>query len=239
MRRDPNDLDRYTASERVTHWIVGISFILAGLSGLALFHPAFWPFTLLFGSSTWTRILHPYFGMVMAAAFVVMAVEFWKLNRMRAADWEWLARVGEMVNGNDQNMPEQGKYNGGQKLLFWLLVLGMALLLVSGIALWRAWFHFPVEPVRWAAVIHAATAAVMIGLIILHVYASIWVKGTIRAMWYGTVTRPWAFQHHRAWYRWMSGYQTSGQILPSPEVHDDSHYLTPREKIELSLKHYI
>ncbi|MCU0808470.1 MAG: formate dehydrogenase subunit gamma [Candidatus Contendobacter sp.] len=238
MRRDPNDLDRYTASERVIHWIVGISFILAGLSGLALFHPAFWPFTLLFGSSTWTRILHPYFGMVMAAAFVVMAVEFWKLNRMRAADWEWLARVGEMVSGDDQNMPEQGKYNGGQKLLFWLLVLGTALLLVSGIALWRAWFHFSVEPVRWAAVIHAATAAVMIGLIILHVYASIWVKGTIRAMWYGTVTRPWACQHHRAWYRWMEENKASEQKLPPTGI-DDSDYLTPREKINLSLKHYI
>ena len=49
MRRDPNDLERYTASERVIHWIVGISFILAGLSGLPMFHPAFWPFTMLFG----------------------------------------------------------------------------------------------------------------------------------------------------------------------------------------------
>ncbi|MDG4594514.1 MAG: formate dehydrogenase subunit gamma [Candidatus Contendobacter sp.] len=205
MRRDPNDLDRYTASERVTHWIVGISFILAGLSGLALFHPAFWPFTMLFGSSTWTRILHPWFGVVMAVAFLLMMLQFWKLNTMGKVDWQWLGRIGEMVSGDDQNMPEQGKYNGGQKLLFWLLVLGTVLLLVSGIALWRAWFHFPVEQVRWAAVVHAATAAVMIGLIMLHVYASIWVRSTIRAMWYGTVTRAWARQHHRAWYRQVTG----------------------------------
>jgi cytochrome b subunit of formate dehydrogenase len=95
-----------------------------------------------------------------------------------------------------------------------------------------------VEPVRWAAVIHAATAAVMIGLIILHVYASIWVKGTIRAMWYGTVTRSWAWQHHRAWYRWMKEHKAIEQEFPPTEI-DDSDYLTPREKIELSLKHYI
>jgi formate dehydrogenase subunit gamma len=238
MRRDPNDLDRYTAWERVTHWIVGISFIFAGLSGLALFHPAFWPFTLLFGSSTWTRILHPWFGVVMAVTFLVMTLQFWKLNRMRAADWEWLGRIGEMVSGDDQNMPEQGKYNGGQKLLFWLLVPGTLLLLGSGIALWRAWFYFPVEPVRWAAVIHAAIAAVMIGLIMLHVYASIWVRGTIRAMWYGMVTRDWAWQHHRAWYRWMRGHQASEPKSPVKAI-DDSDYLTHREKIELSLKHYI
>ena len=104
MRRDPNDLQRYTASDRVTHWIVGISFILAGLSGLAMFHPAFWPFTMLFGSSTWTRILHPYLGLIMTVAFLLMAVQFWRLNRMREADWEWLRRVGEMVNGDDQNL---------------------------------------------------------------------------------------------------------------------------------------
>ena len=205
MRRDPNDLDRYTASERVIHWIVGISFILAGLSGLALFHPAFWPFTMLFGSSTWTRILHPWFGVVMAVAFLLMVLQFWKLNSMGKVDWQWLGRIGEMVSGDDQNMPEQGKYNGGQKLLFWLLVLGTVLLFVSGIVLWRAWFHFSLEPVRWAAVVHAATAAVMIGLIMLHVYASIWVRSTIRAMWYGTVTRAWARQHHRAWYRQVTG----------------------------------
>ena len=129
---------------------------------------------MLFGSSTWTRILHPWFGVVMAVAFLVMVVQFWKLNSMGKVDWQWLGRIGEMVNGDDQNMPEQGKYNGGQKLLFWLLVLGMVLLLASGIVLWRAWFHFSLEPVRWAAVVHAATAAVMIGLIMLHVYASIW-----------------------------------------------------------------
>jgi formate dehydrogenase subunit gamma len=55
------------------------------------------------------------------------------------------------------------------------------------------------------AVVHAAIGAVMIGLIFVHVYAAIWVKGTIRAMWYGTVTRGWAKQHHRGWYRQVTG----------------------------------
>ena len=205
MIRDPKDLQRYTPQERANHWVVGISFILLALSGLAFFHPAFYPLTYLFGGGTWARILHPYIGVFMAFFFVLMFLRFRKLNAMTKTDKEWLSRVGEMVDGDDHNMPEQGKYNGGQKLLFWLLVLGMALLLASGIVLWRAWFHFSLEPVRWAAVVHAATAAVMIGLIMLHVYASIWVRSTIRAMWYGTVTRAWAKQHHRAWYREMTG----------------------------------
>ena len=201
MKRDPNDLVRYTASERANHWLVGISFILIGLSGLALFHPAFWPLTLLFGGGTWTRILHPYLGVLMSFAFLIMVLRFAKLNLMGAVDWQWLGRVREMVDGNDQNMPEQGKYNGGQKIWFWLLVLCSLLLAGSGVVLWRAWFHFSVDLTRLASVVHAATAVVMICLIFVHIYAAIWTKGTIRAMWYGTVTRAWAKQHHRAWFR--------------------------------------
>jgi formate dehydrogenase subunit gamma len=205
MIRDPKDLQRYNASERANHWTVGISFILLALSGLAFFHPAFFPLTQLFGGPVWARILHPFIGVVMALAFVVMFVRFKALNVMTQANWDWVHRVKEMVNGDDHNMPEQDKYNGGQKLLFWALSACVLLLAVSGILIWRAYFGFDVTLVRFGAVVHAAAAAVMIGLIMVHVYAAIWTKGTIRAMWYGTVTRAWAKQHHRGWYRQMTG----------------------------------
>ena len=58
---------------------------------------------------------------------------------------------------------------------------------------------------RFAALLHALAAVAMIALAFAHVYAAIWTKGTIRAMWYGTVTRAWAKQHHRAWYRQVTG----------------------------------
>ena len=205
MIRNPKDLQRYTANERANHWVVGICFILLALSGLAFFHPAFFPLTQLFGGGVWTRILHPFIGVVMAISFLFIFLRFKSLNVMTDTDREWLARVGEMVDGNDHAMPEQGKYNGGQKMMFWALALCMLLLAVSGILLWRAYFGFDVSLVRFGAVVHAAAAAVMIGLIMVHVYAAIWVKGTIRAMWYGTVTRAWARQHHRGWYRQMTG----------------------------------
>lgn len=205
MIRDPKDLTRYTPQERANHWVVGICFILLALSGLALFHPYFWPLSSLFGGGTWTRILHPYLGVIMGVSFLGLYLKFKDLNVMTPTDREWLDRVKEMVEGDDHNMPEQGKYNGGQKMLFWALAICVALLFVSGVLLWRSWFNFPVGLVRFGAVVHAATAAFMIGLITVHVYAAIWVKGTIRAMWYGTVTRAWARQHHRAWYRQMTG----------------------------------
>jgi len=205
MKRNPRDLHRYTASERANHWIVGICFILLALSGLAFFHPAFYPLTQLFGGGPWTRILHPYFGVVMALFFLIMVVRFWGLNVIEQRDIEWLKNVDKMVDGDDHNMPEQGKYNGGQKVLFWGLVLCMLVLLVSGVLMWRAWLHLPVDVVRLSSVLHAFAGFAIIGLIILHVYAAIWTRGTIRAMMYGTVTRAWAKQHHRGWYRKVTG----------------------------------
>ena len=205
MIRNPKDLARYTADERANHWVVGICFILLALSGLAFFHPAFWPLTQLFGGGVWTRILHPFIGVLMAASFLVIFLRFRALNVMTPVDKEWLSRAGEMMAGDDHNMPEQGKYNGGQKMMFWAMSACMLLLAVSGILLWRAYFGFPVNAVRFGAVVHAATAAVMIAMILVHIYAATWVKGTVRAMWYGTVTRAWAKQHHRAWYRQVTG----------------------------------
>lgn len=205
MRRNPRDLQRYTAGERANHWIVGICFILLALSGLAFFHPAFFPLTMLFGGGPWTRILHPYIGVVMFVFFLVMVIRFASLNLIEKRDIEWLKNVNKMVDGDDHDMPEQGKYNGGQKVLFWGLVVGMLLLLVSGVLMWRAWLNLPVDVVRIASVVHAIAAVWMIGLIIMHVYAAIWTRGTIRAMLYGTVTRAWAKQHHRGWYRKMTG----------------------------------
>jgi formate dehydrogenase subunit gamma len=207
MKRDPKDLERYTSSERANHWAVGICFILLAVSGLALFHPAFYPLSILLGGGVWARILHPFIGVLMALLFVSMFFRFWKLNIITATDTEWLSRVGEMVNGDDHNMPEAGKYNGGQKLLFWMLALCMALLLLSGIVIWRAYFSalFSIDLIRLSSLLHAAAAALMIGLIIVHVYAAIWTRGTIRAMLYGTVSRAWAKQHHPAWFRQMTG----------------------------------
>ena len=205
MKRNPRDLQRYTSAERSNHWLVGICFILLALSGLAFFHPAFYPLTMLFGGGPWTRILHPYIGVIMAVSFVSMFFRFWRLNIIEARDKEWLKNVGKMVDGNDHDMPEQGKYNGGQKVLFWALVLCMLMLTATGALMWRAWWTPPITLVRWGSLLHAAAAVGMIGLIIMHVYAAIWTRGTIRAMMYGTVTRAWAKQHHRGWYRKMTG----------------------------------
>jgi formate dehydrogenase subunit gamma len=200
-------IQRYTARERSNHWVVAIAFILAALSGLALFHPFFFFLTNLFGGGPWTRILHPFIGVVMFLFFVVMAARFWGVNRFTKADREWRRRIGDVVRNRDEGLPEVGKYNAGQKILFWTMVVAIPLLLLSGFVIWQPWFApiFPIVLVRLAVVVHALVAWIMILAIVVHIYAAIWVRGTIRAMTRGTVSASWAKHHHRAWYREMTG----------------------------------
>jgi formate dehydrogenase subunit gamma len=194
---------RYTPGERTNHWIVAISFVLAALSGLALFHPALFWLSELFGGGPWTRILHPFIALVMVGAFLLLALVVWDDNRMQPRDWTWLKRWRDVVHNREEDLPEVGRYNGGQKLLFILMVVSLAGLFLSGIVIWRAYFslYFSVSLIRAAAVLHALCALILICGIIVHIYAAVWVKGSVQAMTRGTVTPGWAFKHHRAWFR--------------------------------------
>jgi len=194
---------RYDAGARTIHWTVAISFVLLALSGLALFHPAMFWLSDLFGGGTWTRILHPFIGLVMFVAFVLLMLRLWSDNRMGDRDWQWLKQWRDAVNNREENLPEVGRYNAGQKLLFMVLVICMFGLLLSGFVIWRPYFapYFPVGLARLAATLHAIFAFVLICSIIVHVYAGIWVKRSIEAMTRGTVTPGWAWKHHRAWFR--------------------------------------
>lgn len=207
MKTNPDTLPRYTAAERVNHWLVAITFFLMTLSGLVFFQPLYVPLNQLFGGGVWARILHPFFGVAMIVFFGGMYVRFRQLCAMTPTDRKWLTHVRDMVNGDDRNMPESGKLNGGQKLLFWLLVACMVLLVLSGIVIWRAYFSFlfPVGLVRFAAVVHAAAGAVMMALIIGHIYLAIGTRESMGAMLYGRVRKAWAKQHHPAWFREMTG----------------------------------
>jgi formate dehydrogenase subunit gamma len=202
------DVPRYNASERVIHWIVALTFILLAASGLALFHPAFWFLTVVLGGGVWTKILHPFIGVVMVIAFAPMAVRYWRDNLIRPYDREWNKRLLDVINNRDDNLPEIDKYNIGQKQLFWAMVVTLVLLLASGLAMWRPYFAaaFPIPLIRIAAVVHMLSAFVLMVGIIVHVYSAIfWVKGSLRAMTRGTVGRGWAKHHHPLWYRRVTG----------------------------------
>lgn len=194
---------RYTASQRINHWVIALTFVLLAISGLALFHPAFFWMTNLLGGGTWTRILHPFIGVLMFVCFFVFAIRLWRFNKITKADKEWLASMPKVLKNDTAGLPDSDRYNGGQKLLFYALILLMLGLLASGVVMWREYFShlFGIEMVRLASLLHAFFAFLLICAIIIHAYAGFWVKGSVRAMTRGTVSPGWAWKNHRAWYR--------------------------------------
>jgi formate dehydrogenase subunit gamma len=197
---------RYTDSERINHWLVAICFVLAALSGLALFHPSMFWLVNLFGGGPWTRILHPFIGVVMFLGFLAPALRYWRQNRLAANDWKWLEQWRDVVNDRVDRLPVVGRYNAGQKIVFWVTVACVATQIVTGLISWRPYFAyaFPIGLVRLATLIHSIAAVVLILNIILHVYGAIWVKGTFRGMLRGYVSEAWAKKHHPGWYREVS-----------------------------------
>jgi len=209
-------LERYSANVRTNHWIVALLFVLAALSGLALFHPALYWLSALFGGGPWTRILHPFVGVLMTIAFVLLAAAVFKDNLMEPRDWLWLRRFGDVLRNREDELPEVGRYNAGQKLIFFVFVVTLVGLLLSGIVIWRQYFSglFPLGAVRFASLAHAFFAFVLVIAIIVHVYAAIWVKGSLQAMIRGRVSAGWAFKHHRAWFRERLSHAASSRARP-------------------------
>jgi formate dehydrogenase subunit gamma len=204
---DPVTVDRYTTGARINHWITATSLVLLALSGLALFHPSLYFLTVLFGGGQATRAIHPWIGVLLFFSFGGLFIRFWRANLWKSEDGTWLARLRDVLAGNDEKLPEVGKYNAGQKAVFWGMSLLIIILITSGFVIWDQYFaqYTTIDQKRVAVLLHAATAVVIICVWIVHVYAAIWIRGTIGAMTRGRVTGGWAWRHHRKWLRELVG----------------------------------
>lgn len=198
---DPVQVDRYTGGARINHWITATCLVLLALSGLALFHSWLFFLTGLFGGGQNTRTFHPWIGVVLFFSFFGLFVRFWRANLWKREDGTWLAQLHDVLTGREERLPEVGKYNAGQKAVFWLMSILILVLITSGFAIWDQYFaaFTTIEQKRIAVLVHAAAAVAIICVWIVHVYAAIWIRGTIGAMTRGQVTGGWAWRHHRKW----------------------------------------
>jgi len=202
---------RYSGSARINHWIVATSFVLLAISGLSLFHPSLYPIgATLFGSGQTLRWIHPWIGVILVIGFLGLFIRFLPANLPESTDFVWLSRIREVLAAQDEYLPEVGKYNAGQKFVFWAQAVLVTILFVTGLALWDqelgffeglTGYQLTMDDRRLAAVIHATCAVLTIMVWIVHVYAAIWVKGTIPAMVEGTVSGGWGWRFHRKWLR--------------------------------------
>lgn len=207
VSKKPVVVSRYRGFTRANHWLTAACMIVLLLSGFALFHPSLFFLTGLFGGGQTTRWLHPIVGVALFVSFFVLFLQMWRLNLPRPEDVTWSRHIGDLLRGNEEKLPEVGKYNAGQKLVFWGMSVLIVVLVVTGIMIWQQYFPDIVTiPTRRIAVAVHATAAVGIALLfIAHVYAAFWTRGTISAMTRGTVTGGWAWKHHRKWLRELAG----------------------------------
>jgi formate dehydrogenase subunit gamma len=216
MTRPQGTLIRYTAMERINHWITGACFVLLMLSGLAMIHPLLFWLSVLFGGGQWTRAAHPWIGVVLVISYLGLIIQFWRDNLPNADDAAWLRSIRHVLANREEGVPEVGRCNPGQKFVFWAMALLILVLFVTGLMIWEYYFgaSTPIEQQRAAHLLHflAATAAIIVWII--HVYSALWVRGSIRAMTQGYVTPGWAWRHHRKWLRSLAATGSEG---PAPE----------------------
>jgi formate dehydrogenase subunit gamma len=202
------ELERYTFSERMMHWTTGFTYLYCLSTGLAFYSPhLFWIAYMLGGAPT-SRFWHP----IVALGFVIGTLwmhSLWRRDmEMTEVDKRWLNHTEAYITNDEGNTPLSDRFNGGQKLYYWLMFYGAFLLLLSGVFLW-----FPeYVPRQYAWVrgvmilLHEIAALATIGGFIIHVYMSVFmVPGSMMAITTGWVSRAWARTHHRLWYLRVTG----------------------------------
>ncbi|GAB1617220.1 formate dehydrogenase subunit gamma [Pseudomonas sp. PAGU 2196] len=189
--------------DRASHWFMVICFFLVAMSGLSWFFPSLNWLNGVFGTPQLARILHPFFGVVVFVVLMFLFVRFVRYNLPEREDGIWFRNVKRVLAGDHSQPLRIGKYNAGQKVLFWGIMGLITLLMLSGVIIWRPWFadYFSIPLIRIALFTHALAGISLILLIIGHAYLAFWVKGSIRGMITGYVSRSWAKSHHDRWYQ--------------------------------------
>ncbi|HSD46384.1 MAG TPA: formate dehydrogenase subunit gamma [Pyrinomonadaceae bacterium] len=198
---------RHPVYTRVLHWLVAISFVLSLLSGFAIYSPWLFQFlTPIFGGGPMTRFLHPWFGLFFTIFFFFQFLNWFAPMAWTRDDTRWLKRIKQYTTNQEKLEPEYvGFFNGGQKVYFWAIVLSAVLFLITGVLMW-----FDDLTARWVVavsyVVHDLAALLMLAGFIIHIYeGTAAAPGTFRSMVNGTVTEKWAWTHHPAWFRALTG----------------------------------
>jgi formate dehydrogenase subunit gamma len=202
-----DELLRHSVYTRLLHWSVAAFFILALLSGFALYTP--WLFRLLtpfFGGGPLTRELHPWFSLGFVLFFALQLAHWLGPMSWTPDDRRWMRRLRAYVaNADEVEPPYVDFFNAGQKGYFWVIAASAVIFLISGIPMW-----FPATFGRLAVaigyVLHDVAAVVMLAGFVVHLYEGTAAQpGTFRAMTRGTVEKRWAWTHHPAWYARATG----------------------------------
>ncbi|MCW5730855.1 MAG: formate dehydrogenase subunit gamma [Alphaproteobacteria bacterium] len=201
-------IERFNGIERFAHWLTAVCFIVLGLSGLnlsfgkSLILPLIGPeaFT---GLSTFGKLAHNYLSFPFVFGVLLMAVLWIRHNIFTGVDMQWFRQGGGLFSRGVH--PPAGKFNGGQKVIFWLVVLGAIVLAVSGYILMFPFYFTDMAGMQLSLIVHAIAGMVMVAVILGHIYiGSIGMEGAFDAMGTGQVDVNWAREHHSLWVKEQS-----------------------------------
>src|SRR5688572_14869680 len=124
---------RYGFPERLVHWIAAGSYVYLLLTGLAFWTPGLYWLAIVLGGGYLSRALHPWAGLVFSAAVAMMYAGWRRDMRTAPEDIAWRRAMLHYVRNEDASVPPAGRFNYGQKNLFWVMVVGALALLLSGL----------------------------------------------------------------------------------------------------------
>lgn len=221
---------RFKAIERFGHWLLAGSFVLLGFTGLfVLFGRSF--IAPYLGKSfnanllIWSKFVHNNVAWAFILGLVMVFVMWVVHNIPNRTDITWLRQFGGIIG---KSHPPAKKFNAGQKMIFWSVILFGTSIAVSGVSLlfpfelplfaktfailnWTGLpelFGFgvlpetmsPQEEMQYAQLWHAIMAFILTAIILAHIYiGSVGMEGAYDAMGSGEVDEAWAHQHHSIW----------------------------------------
>ena len=193
---------RFNAFERFSHWLTAVSFVVLGLTGLNI---TFGKIVLLpmIGPEAFSSLSQAakYVHNFVSAAFViglVLIVALWiKDNIPRKVDVDWVKQGGGFIKS--KHAPS-GRFNAGEKLVFWFALGAGVAVIISGYLLMFPFYVTDIAGMQIAQIVHAVVAVLFVAVIIAHIYiGTLGMEGAFEAMATGDVDLNWAKEHHDLW----------------------------------------
>jgi formate dehydrogenase subunit gamma len=211
---------RFASFERFTHWLTASCFIVLALSGLNI---SFGRVLILplFGAgafatmSGYAKIAHDYLAFPFMLGLAIMFLIWIKDNIPGKLDLEWIKQGGGILSNGKH--PPARRFNAGQKGIFWIVIIGGALMSVSGWFLLFPYLPANVTALQFWTVIHAVIAMLFIAAMLAHIYiGSVGMEGAFDAMGTGEVDLNWAKEHHSLW---VEEEQAKGRATSGSDTH--------------------
>lgn len=200
--RSGRTLVRFNMFERMVHWLTATCFIILAISGLNITfgRPLLLPLIGLEAFSDWSqwaKYAHNYLSFPFTIGVILIFLMWIAGNIPSRVDVDWVKRGGGIV-GDDH--PPAYRFNAGQKLIYWIVVLGGGAVAVTGYLLMFPFYASDIEGMQIAQVVHSVVAVLFVAAMLGHIYiGTVGMEGAFEAMGSGTVDVNWARQHHALW----------------------------------------